>query len=461
MDFFENQNNENQIPNINDNIGLFQSYSQVINPIPYENILENNNLNFSFPNITLTITFNIKFSNDQTFTFTDNPNNLFQSTFDKFIQENNLSSFKSKIKMVLTDGKTVDFNKTLTENNIKENSTVLFMIDDGNNMSNVSHISNISNISKGTNQTVTGSGFRFYGHVGKAGRKQNGEYKINQDRELVHLSVGNIKGFNLFGILDGHGQDGHFAAEFCKDYIIKKMTEFAEQCKFDYILTPEAIYNKLKLTNFQDIINCFQNADTEMGNQTKFDANYSGTTCNLVIQLNKFLICANVGDSRSIIINDDGTNTNQGICVLSTDHLPEIPLEKQRIINSGGMVDQITDQFGNKKGPYRVYPSGSDCNNIGLALSRSLGDLESKKYGVISQPDIIEYEINKNTKYLVIFSDGVWKYLTNEQIRDLGNTYYLNMDIKNFCTKLLLNSCEQWGQLNDHRDDMSVVSVFF
>ena len=277
----------------------------------------------------------------------------------------------------------------------------------------------------------------------------------------IHLNVGNIKGFNLFGILDGHGQDGHLMAEFCKNYMIKKMTELAEQYKFEYILTPEAIYNKLKLTNFQDIINCFQNADTEMVNQTQFDANYSGTTCNLVIQLNNYLICANVGDSRSIIINDDGTNTNQGICVLSTDHLPEMPLEKQRIINSGGMVEQVTDQFGNKKGPYRVYPFGSDCTNVGLALSRSLGDLDTKKYGVISQPDIIEYEINNNTKYLVICSDGVWKYLSNEQIRDLGNLYYLNMDIGNFCTKLLLNSCQMWSQLNNHRDDMSVVSVFF
>ena len=253
MDFLENQNNENEIPNINNyNIDLSQSYPQDINPIPFENIPVNDNLNYSVPNITLSITFNIKFSNGQIYTFSDDPNNLFQSTFDKFIQEQNLSSIKDKIKMILCDGKNVDYNKTLSENNIKENSTVVFVIENENNMNNVSKITNISNVN---NQTLPGSGFRYYGHVGKAGRKQNGEYKINQDKELVHLNVGNIKGFNLFGILDGHGQDGHLAAEFCKDYMIKKMTEFAEQCKFDYILTPEAIYNKLKLTNFQDIIN--------------------------------------------------------------------------------------------------------------------------------------------------------------------------------------------------------------
>ena len=444
---------------------LFQSYPQELNLIPFDNISANENLNFSFPNITLTISFNIKFSTGQIYSFSDNPNNSFKSTFDKFIQEKNLSFFIDKINTILCDGKIVDFNKSLSENNIKDNSTVLFIIKVENNMNNISKMSNMSNMSNNkiiNNPILSGSGFQCYGHSSKPGRNQNGEYKINQDRALVKISVGNINGFNLFGILDGHGQDGHFAAQFCRDYMIKSMTDFAEQCKFEYILTPEAIYNKLILSNFQDIINCFKSADIEMGNQTQFDANYSGTTCNLVIQLNNYLICANVGDSRSIVIYDDGTNMNKGIFNLSKDHIPEMPLEKHRIINSGGMVEQLTDQFGNKKGPYRVYPYGSNCTFRGLALSRSLGDLDTKQYGVISQPEIIEYKINPHvTKYLVICSDGIWKYLSNEQIRDCGNSYYINKDIGNFCQKLILNSCQLWSQLNDHRDDMSVVCVFF
>ena len=75
---------------------------------------------------------------------------------------------------------------------------------------------------------------------------------------------------------------------------------------------------KLKSTNFQFIKDCFINVDLDMTNQNKFEYKFSGTTCNLIIQLKRHLICANVGNSRSIIIYDDGSNTNQKISVLSS-----------------------------------------------------------------------------------------------------------------------------------------------
>ena len=114
----------------------------------------------------------------------------------------------------------------------------------------------------------------------------------------------------MLGVLDGHGSQGHLVSQFCHDYFIKKMEEFAHQCKLENISTPEEIYDKLAKSNFKFILDCFKNADIEMTKQNLFDYNYNETTCNLVIQLNKYLICANVGDSRAILIYDNDAKTN-------------------------------------------------------------------------------------------------------------------------------------------------------
>ena len=304
-----------------------------------------------------------------------------------------------------------------------------------------------------------GNGFRFYGQLTKAGRNQNGKTKTDQDTPLVHLNVGDIPGFNLFGVLDGHGPDGHYVSRFLRDYFIKKMIGYADYCKQKGLNTPEKIYEELKKTKFAYIYDTFQQADTELSKQ-KFDFHFSGTTCNLALQLKRNLISANVGDSRSILVYDKGDSKNQGILPLSRDHKPDLPGEINRIISHGGTVDQIKDSEGNKVGPQRVWKAGQ--NYPGLAMSRSLGDFEAKACGVISTPEIIEQVLNKSCKYLVICSDGVWEFIQNEQVRDLGNTFLnKNFDVGGFCDELVKFACHSWEQFDIIRDDITVVSVFF
>ena len=304
-----------------------------------------------------------------------------------------------------------------------------------------------------------GNGFRFYGQLTKAGRNQNGKTKTDQDTPLVHLNVGDIPGFNLFGVLDGHGPDGHHVSRFCRDYFIKMMIGYADYCKQKGLKTAEAIYEELKKTKFAYIYDTFQKADTEISKQ-KFDFHFSGTTCNIAIQLNKYLISASVGDSRSILVYDKGDSKNQGILPLSRDHKPDLPGEVNRILSHGGTVDQITDSEGNKVGPQRVWKAGQ--NYPGLAMSRSLGDFEAKACGVISTPEIIEQTLSKQCKYLAICSDGVWEFIQNEQVRDLGNVFLnKNYDVGGFCDELVKFACHSWEKFDIIRDDITVVSVFF
>ena len=318
---------------------------------------------------------------------------------------------------------------------------------------------NLNNI---INPNQQSKGFKCCSQLTKAGLDGNGQEKTDQDTPMLYLSVADIEGFNIFGVLDGHGNYGHFVSQFCRDYFMNKMKEYAESIMYiTQSISAEDVYLNLKQNNYSYIVELFMNIDDELSAQSDiFDCNMSGTTCNLIFQFNNHLVCFNVGDSRSILIEESSDNTNQIIRALSIDHKPDIPEELMRIKENGGMVDQIQDLYGNKLGPNRVFKEG--CVYPGLAMSRSLGDFQAKECGVIPTPEIIEYEINLNTKYFVVCSDGVWEFLTNENVRDIGNKYYYNNnDVVGFCNELVNIAVNVWGEREKARDDITVVAVFF
>ena len=82
-------------------------------------------------------------------------------------------------------------------------------------------------------------------------------------------------------------------------------------------------------------------------------AQYTGCTAVVVLITPDHFICANAGDSRSIISRSDK------VVALSEDHKPDNLPEKKRIEAAGGFVEEN-----------RV--------NGSLNLSRSLGDFEYK-----------------------------------------------------------------------------------
>jgi integrin-linked kinase-associated serine/threonine phosphatase 2C len=69
---------------------------------------------------------------------------------------------------------------------------------------------------------------------------------------------------------------------------------------------------------------------------------------------------------------------------LSHDHKPTRTEEKERIIRSGGKIERLMHD-GQPVGPYRVW---ADDEGPGIAMTRTLGDLNAKKIGLISDPEI-------------------------------------------------------------------------
>ena len=204
----------------------------------------------------------------------------------------------------------------------------------------------------------------------------------------------------------------------------------------------------------QIIINIFLEIDKKIMDQKGFDITLSGTTCCLVIQLYEHIICSNIGDSRGILIFDENK-----IFELSHDSKPNVPEETKRINLMGGIVDQVKNENGEKTGPFRVYIKNMDLP--GLAMSRSFGDKKAKSCGVIPYPDIIEYTLNNDSKYMLICSDGVWEFLSNEEVMEIGNKYYAQNNINELCSQLLKKSTEIWENEENYIDDITIVAVFF
>jgi serine/threonine protein phosphatase PrpC len=224
----------------------------------------------------------------------------------------------------------------------------------------------------------------------------------------------------------------------------------------------DLIYKKLTFNKSQLIKHSF-NLCEEYISLSKYDINFSGSTCVLLFILNNKIICGNTGDSRAILITtenkNDGNNEiigygyenfNQNkqkdyIVNLSRDHKPELEDELNRIHRCNGRVDKYNDN-GVSLGPYRVWLKNQ--NYPGLAMSRSIGDLVAGSVGVICDPEIIEYEINEFCKFIVIASDGVWEFLSNEKVMEIVNKfYYNNLDSYAAAEKVIEEATKMWRKV--------------
>ncbi|KAF4650847.1 hypothetical protein FOL46_000693, partial [Perkinsus olseni] len=118
------------------------------------------------------------------------------------------------------------------------------------------------------------------------------------------------------------------------------------------------------------------------------------------------VICANVGDSRAILVAPSGRLTR-----LTQDHRPTSnAAETDRVVNNGGVV-----LFGRVGGQ--------------LAVSRALGDWCLKNDGVISEPSVsVKREVVQGS-IVVAASDGVWDVLGDEEVATFVSMHINEEDV--------------------------------
>ena len=129
-----------------------------------------------------------------------------------------------------------------------------------------------------------------------------------------------------------------------------------------------------------------------------------GCTAASVLIYNRVLVCANLGDTKAILVRDKDdpidTNDNRTIdaataqtLLLTQDHAPTVYEERQRIQKAGGSV---TD--GRVQGI--------------LEVSRSLGDGRFKAVGVSNVPHLVKLQLTAKDRFLLLACDGLWASLS-------------------------------------------------
>ena len=173
--------------------------------------------------------------------------------------------------------------------------------------------------------------------------------------------------------------------------------------------------------------------------------------------INEILICSNIGDSQCYLFNcsEEDMWTFES---LSITHKPTDIEEQKRILKSGGEIHPYYDENGMYEGPDRVYAKNKPYP--GLSLSRSIGDLEGKKIGIISEPDIFIKKFDKNMKYVVLGSDGLWDVIKPYDVSRIVRPFFNRGDIDGAC-KILMKRAEQlWKKNNEERDDITIIVIF-
>ena len=437
--------NETQIVNILDNY----TDAQIINELIPNSLNQNQNANQ-----------NLYIAKEPKKIFNkQNSQNINSSKIIKLPSKNQIPTGNKK--PILIKIPNANNNNNFTQN--KNNNSII-----RHHSQNINHFPNpekpIRKDSKSTTSNVTYNPFNASGWLKNfaatthPGVDKNGNQKTNQDSFVFKTNINGINNFNIFGVMDGHGPQGHFVSQFASKFIPFQIINHRE---IKTMTDPEDIYQKLKFNEYEIINQIFLETDNQL-QKVNFDATESGCTCVLIIHIGSHIICANTGDSRAILVLDSlgENNINDFYEVpLSYDYKPEMPEEKQRIESHGGVVEQLKNKDGEGVGPYRVW--AKEGGYPGLAMSRSIGDLVGKKLGVIPNPGILEYELNEKVKFIVVASDGIWEFISNEIVRNIGKKFYKDKDPNGFCHEIVKDAYKLWKENGISVDDITAIAAFF
>jgi serine/threonine protein phosphatase PrpC len=249
---------------------------------------------------------------------------------------------------------------------------------------------------------------------------QNKNYKETMEDKGKSILNFNEKQNNiLFALFDGHG--GDFVSKYLQEYFDKYFKKNITN------LTQNEIEKSFKKT-FLEIDNSIKEKSLNVGS--------TGTILLITQDNNKKIIYgANIGDTRCTLFNE------KNIERLTFEHRVEDSKEKERIINSGGIL---------KEG--RV--------NGTLMLSRVFGDFELKKVGVKCDPYLFKKEINSDIKnqFLILASDGIWDIIDEWEIKHyISDICSENEGTGQSITKLI---CDKLVNESMHGGGWDNISVF-
>eukprot|EP00948_MAST-09A_sp_MAST-9A-sp1_P000944 g944.t1 len=232
-------------------------------------------------------------------------------------------------------------------------------------------------------------------------------------------SIAMIRSFNddprnvLCCITQGHGNHGHSIGK----RVVNQLPLIFENDGFNEGLT--------------DVESLIRNAFLKMEGllYNTMEAYISGATASLVVVKGKDLYIGNVG-MLDVVLAERQPDKSVKARIVTESHRPDKPEEKERIEKSGGKVGQWhlanVENVGEvcvwKLGEARSFDERSN-DEVGVSVSRSLGDFRAKEFGVIPEPFVQKIELNANHLFCIVGSRGLWGAINAQEAVDLASNY--------------------------------------
>jgi serine/threonine protein phosphatase PrpC len=93
-------------------------------------------------------------------------------------------------------------------------------------------------------------------------------------------------------------------------------------------------------------------------------------------------------------------------------------------------------------------------------MSRSLGDLLAHSLGVSSHPEVMRFSLTPEEKFIIIASDGVWEFLSNEDIAKIVWPFYVKNSPEQAGNAIVRMAAQKWRENDTVIDDITVITIF-
>ncbi|WMV10799.1 hypothetical protein MTR67_004184 [Solanum verrucosum] len=233
------------------------------------------------------------------------------------------------------------------------------------------------------------------------------DYLVAEKRKMDGHDLG------LYAIFDGHSG--------------RKVAEYLQSHLFDNILSEPDFWRK-PVTAFKKSYKSTNNHILE----NVVGARGGSTAVTAILIDQKYLVVANVGDSRAVLIRKGKVKQ------ITVDHEPQKEEEKEVVESKGGFVIKMLGNVPRVDGQ--------------LAMTRAFGDAKVKDH-ITVEPSVTIEKIDKDTDCIILASDGLWKVMSNEEVAECVRGIE---DGKKAAEELITEAL-----VKGSRDDISCVVVMF
>lgn len=279
--------------------------------------------------------------------------------------------------------------------------------------------------------TVKREGFQLsIGVHGEQGQRRQMEdtHCICASLRSVNPAVAEDRDFAVLAVFDGHGgkQTANFVRQAFPAELATQVVKHA-----DDPLTDKTIRKILNET--------FARVDHRIA--TEQSGVMDGCCAVVILSLGAMCWIANLGDSAAYLAREAAPGTFKAI-PLSAQHNCFAMKEKERILRMGGAVEN------------------GRINGI-LNVTRAFGDIHLKKFGVISQPELMKVTVDpEQDRFILLGSDGLFASTTAletvELVSELMEQQQDGVNVLELCSELLKDTLEN-KQVQDNVTGMLLV----